>query len=289
MDALRPRTVAELGTHLGYSLFVMAEAAKRLTMDTCIVGIDSWEGDEHAGFYGQEVFDSVKDVADRDYAALVELRRGFFSTIAPTFAAGSVDLLHIDGRHGYDDVAKDFAIFAPKLSDRGVVLLHDTFEFQPGFGVNRFWSEVSSRYPSFNFEHGHGLGVLAVGTGVPPRVLEFLSRASSDPAGARDAYARLGAELSATVALRSLAEERMEVIERLSRLAQERMEVIDRTTRVAEEQHRNIMQITEENRQFAAEVHRLEGVVHELRSSTSWRMTSPVRAASSAIGRFRSR
>ncbi len=55
MDALRPEKVVELGTHKGFSLFVMAEAARRLGLQTLISAVDSWEGDDQAGLYDEDV------------------------------------------------------------------------------------------------------------------------------------------------------------------------------------------------------------------------------------------
>lgn len=269
MDVLRPRAVAELGTHRGYSLFVFAEAAKRLGLETSFVGVDSWEGDDQAGFYGQDVLDTVRSVVDADYPELVQLRQGYFSAVASSFALGSLDLLHIDGRHGYEDVAEDFGLYLPMMSERGVVIMHDTFEFQPGFGVNRFWNEVSTRYPSFNFQHGHGLGVLAVGHEVPEALLDFLVRASTDPQGARDAYSRLGAQLSATASLKTLVEERMEAIEA--------------GYRIARDQNRRIEELTDENARLADQVAALIGAIAQICRSTSWRITAPIRAISSAV------
>jgi hypothetical protein len=113
----------------------------------------------------------------------------------PPPAGTSNDLLHIDGRHGYDDVRADFEVYRGKLSDRGVVIFHDTHEFQPSFDVHRFWGELATTAPSFEFHHGHGLGVLAVGENAPTVVLEFLAAAHSDPDGVRETYHRLGIEV----------------------------------------------------------------------------------------------
>lgn len=52
-----------------------------------------------------------------------------------------------------------------------MVLFHDTNVRSDGFGVWKLWSEVRKQFPNFEFLHGHGLGVLAVGTEVDPRVL----------------------------------------------------------------------------------------------------------------------
>ena len=50
---IKPNLIVELGTHKGNSLFSFAQAIKDLKLDTELHGIDTWEGDEHAGFYGE--------------------------------------------------------------------------------------------------------------------------------------------------------------------------------------------------------------------------------------------
>lgn len=192
LEAMRPRTVAELGTHRGFSLFAFAEFAERLGLDTRIWALDSWEGDDQAGFYDENVYATVRTIAQNHYADRVELVRGYFSDSVSRFEDGSIDLLHIDGRHGYEDVREDYETYLPKLSSRGVVLFHDCYEFREGFGVHRFWDELATRHPSFRFHHSHGLGVLAVGDDVAPAVLEFLAAAERDAEEVRAFYAERG-------------------------------------------------------------------------------------------------
>ena len=57
----------------------------------------------------------------------------------------------------------DFESWAPKLSDRAIVLFHDVAERRADFGVWKLWAELRRDYPSFECEHSHGLGVLQVG------------------------------------------------------------------------------------------------------------------------------
>jgi hypothetical protein len=85
-----------------------------------------------------------------------------------------------------------------------VVIFHDTHEYQEGFGVHRFWEEIASTAPSFEFHHGHGLGVLAPGREVPAKVREFLAAANADPDGVRAAYAEFGRLVAGYAELGSL-------------------------------------------------------------------------------------
>lgn len=191
MDVHRPRTLVELGTHNGFSYFTWCECAERLGIDTRFTAIDSWEGDEHAGFYSQSVYESVIRVNEK-YAERSRLLRGYFAERAADVENDSIDLLHIDGRHGYEDVREDFELYAPKLSARGIVLFHDVTERDNGFGVYRFWEEARTEYPSFTFEHGHGLGVLFVGAEARAPFSDFLAAAEKNGDAIREDYERLG-------------------------------------------------------------------------------------------------
>ncbi|MEO7720502.1 MAG: class I SAM-dependent methyltransferase [Pseudolysinimonas sp.] len=282
IDAARPRTVLELGTHNGFSFFAMAEAARRLGLPTILTAIDSWLGDDQAGFYSEEVFGEVTAIAERDYPGVTRLIRAYFADAAEQIDDGSVDLLHIDGRHGYDDVLADFEGYRSKLSERGVVIFHDTHEFQPTFGVHRLWEELAPTAPSFEFHHGHGLGVLAVGAKVPARVLDFLAEANRDPESVRETYHRLGVE----VAMRA----EVPVLRQL--VADLQAELDARPSSPASSQPA----LEAANASLAAEVRKLKwesaqlsAVVDDYRSSTSWRVTAPLRRLSSTVGSLRGR
>ncbi|MCP4121339.1 MAG: class I SAM-dependent methyltransferase, partial [Bacteroidetes bacterium] len=158
----RPRSIVELGSHLGYSYFCMCQAVVEDKLATKCYAIDTWQGDEHAGLYDEEIYNQVKKENDK-YTSFSTLIRKTFSEALSDIEDNSVDLLHVDGRHYYDDVKEDFESWIPKLSDRALVLFHDTEVYERDFGVHRYWAEISQKYPSFNFQHGNGLGVLFFG------------------------------------------------------------------------------------------------------------------------------
>ena len=200
-ETLRPRCFVELGTHYGYSYFVFCQAIDRLGLGTTAYAIDTWKGDEHAGFYGEDVFQSVAAHNGQRYSGFSTLIRSTFAEDFGYFEDNTVDLLHVDGRHFYDDVKNDFAIWRPKLSENAVVLLHDTNVRERGFGVWKFFDELAAEYPSFEFVHGHGLGIVAAGQQVPPALSLVFEASPATADQVRAAYAALGNALSVRAAV----------------------------------------------------------------------------------------
>jgi hypothetical protein len=189
---LRPGIFVELGTHNGFSYLAFCQAVQRLGGMTKCYGVDTWMGDEHAGFYGEEVFAALNEVHERHYSGFSRLVRSTFDEALPHFGDGTVDLLHIDGRHRYEDVVHDFESWLPKLSDRAVVLLHDINVRERGFGVWQFWRDLQSHYPCFEFAHGHGLGVVRVGRLVAEPVRPLFDSDPQSKAAIAERYAQLG-------------------------------------------------------------------------------------------------
>jgi hypothetical protein len=195
MDAMRPSSVVELGTHTGYSFFAFCQAAKTLGLDTELYAIDTWEGDVHAGAYDNSVHESVRTILERDYPERAHMVRATFDDARPQFADGSVDLIHVDGRHFYDDVRHDVETYLSALSDRGVMILHDIVVHERDFGVHSYWAELQEKYDTFGFTHCNGLGVVAVGPNAPAKVRALVQLKDEGELAelVRAAYARLGA------------------------------------------------------------------------------------------------
>jgi hypothetical protein len=198
MEALGPSCFVELGTHTGVSYLAFCQAAQKLGIETRSYAVDTWRGDEHTGFYGEEVFQKLSQIHDPRYGYFSRLVRTTFDEAVQHFDDGSIDLLHIDGLHTYDAVKHDFETWEPKLAPRAVVLLHDTNVRERDFGVFKLWQGLAEAHAHFEFLHGHGLGVLGLGSGFPP-AMATLFNASKQPRLAsqiRELFARFGAQLS---------------------------------------------------------------------------------------------
>ena len=163
IECHRPRLFVELGTQGGTSYFAFCQAVERLRVDARCFAIETRRGDEETGLYGPEAFEKVEEYNDSQYSGFSQLVRSTFDDALREFSDGTIDLLHIEGLHMAQGVRHDFEAWLPKLSKRGVVVLHDTNARERGPGVFKLFEELRERYPSFEFVHGRGLGVLGIG------------------------------------------------------------------------------------------------------------------------------
>jgi predicted O-methyltransferase YrrM len=196
---LRPRTTVELGTYSGSSFAAFCQAIEACGIEGRCYGVDLWQGDIHMGTFDETLYREISAYVAQAHPGTAVLVRKDFNEAARDFADGSVDLLHIDGTHTYEAVSNDFHTWFPKLSERAVVLFHDTNvtvqnagEAALRFGVRKFFDSVKAGYPHIEFGHCWGLGVLVVGRDAPAPVLDLV-RDSGDPAFAAHFAAKGGA------------------------------------------------------------------------------------------------
>ncbi|MDF3886547.1 class I SAM-dependent methyltransferase [Cupriavidus basilensis] len=160
----RPRLFVELGSHFGDSYCAFCQAIQQVVPGGRAFAVDTWAGDEHAGYYSSHVLDALRSHHDSKYSQFSTLLQKTFDEAVRDFDDGTIDLLHIDGLHTYDAVLNDFTLWSPKMSSRGIILFHDIRVTHGDFEVWRLWAELKERYPTIEFDHSHGLGVLFYGS-----------------------------------------------------------------------------------------------------------------------------
>ena len=156
-----PKIIVELGTHKGTSFWSFCQAVKDGEMDSELFAVDTWKGEEHAGYYSEEIFEEVKAIRKKYYGNIkISLMRKFFDEALDDFKDHSIDLLHIDGFHTYESVKHDFETWLTKMNKEGIVVFHDIFVKERDFGVYKFWEELKNNYITIEFYQSYGLGIL---------------------------------------------------------------------------------------------------------------------------------
>ncbi len=195
IQQVSPKIFVELGTHSGNSYFSFCQAVVAAGLSSKCYAVDTWQGDEHAGRYGEEVFAAVSAYHQEHFADFSRLLRMTFDEAAGCFSDESIDLLHIDGLHSYGGVRHDFERWAPKLAPGAVVIFHDTNVREKGFGVWRLWEELQARYPAtLEFLHSHGLGVLQLDNAPDDKKLEWLQPDSPEKLKLVNYFGALGSQ-----------------------------------------------------------------------------------------------
>ncbi|OQY60180.1 MAG: hypothetical protein B6245_02925 [Desulfobacteraceae bacterium 4572_88] len=204
MQMLCPKIFVELGTHKGDAYCAFCQAAEKLNLDCSCYAVDSWRGDKHAGFYEPEIFEEFREYHEPLYRHFSKFLKMQFDEALACFADKSIDLLHIDGLHQYEAVKHDFYAWLPKMSRKGVILLHDTQVYKNNFGVWKLWKEIKDKYPNFEFTHSHGLGVLGVGESPSHDIMALLNSEEETADWIRSFFSSLGKKITQEDYIRKL-------------------------------------------------------------------------------------
>ena len=193
VESCSPAVFVELGTHSGNSYFAFCQSVVECNLPTKCYAVDTWQGDEQAGTYGEDVFSQVNEHNQHHYGNFSQLIRSTFDEASDYFSEKSIDLLHIDGLHTYEAVRHDFETWLKKLAPGAVVLFHDINVRERDFGVWKLWEELQVEYVNnLSFVHSNGLGVLQLNDAEAGEQIPWLRPDFQDKKLLVDYFAALG-------------------------------------------------------------------------------------------------
>jgi len=149
VDRLKPRTLLEIGTAKGGTLFLLTRVA---SPDALILSLDQpgillggghseWRRKLYQSFAldQQSIWLNRSDSHSPTTLKSVEERLG----------EKNLDFLFIDGDHSYQGVKMDFEMYSPLVREGGMIALHDIAPHtakDKGVGVSNFWNELRNEH-----------------------------------------------------------------------------------------------------------------------------------------------
>jgi predicted O-methyltransferase YrrM len=160
---LNPRSLLEIGTFKGGTLFVLVRACQN---NSVIISVDL----AALSPLRRTVLRTFGGRARKIHFLTADSHSpDTFDSVSKTLQGSLLDVLFIDGDHSYAGVKRDFDMYAPLVRRGGLVAFHDIAEHPPEAQceVSLFWHEVRSRYKHLEIiedrEQGWaGIGVLYV-------------------------------------------------------------------------------------------------------------------------------
>jgi predicted O-methyltransferase YrrM len=169
VERLKPRTVLEIGTSKGGTLFIWSRLAAK---DAHLVSVDMPGGENNWAYptWKQPLY---RKFASRSQT--IDLLRGnsqseeMLATVKEVLRGEKVEFLFIDADHTYEGVKKDYTLYAPLVRSGGVIAFHDiaTHRLITNCRVKQLWDEIKPGTQSLEFvesptQKWGGIGVLFV-------------------------------------------------------------------------------------------------------------------------------
>ena len=163
LEIFRPRRYVELGAHKGVSFFAACQHIRENGKYGEAIAVGQWQEHPQASEH-EYSFETFKSTLDAKFSGTGKFIRGDVSA-ASAFAEQSVDILYVKEPHTFEDLKEIYAAWRGKLTDNGVLILHNTNEYKSNFGGWQFFNNIrDDAWASFQFYHDQGIGILAFGT-----------------------------------------------------------------------------------------------------------------------------
>lgn len=161
----KPKTVLEIGTANGGTLFLFCQASDDYAT---IVSIDLPGGINGGGYPLWKTPLYKKFAKKSQHLHLLRCNSHAESTVEEVkkkSPSNKFDVIMIDADHSYNGVKKDFELYSPLVNKNGIVVLHDIIanRFDPSIKVDQFWQEIKNNYVTQEIVFDRSQGNMGIG------------------------------------------------------------------------------------------------------------------------------
>jgi predicted O-methyltransferase YrrM len=144
----KPKSVLEIGTSLGGTLFVLCRLADPSAI---LISLDLPGGKFGGGYrwFQALLFHHFPSRGQRLHLIRDDSHKlEVWERVADILHNQKLDLLFIDGDHTYQGVRTDFEMYSPLVRTGGMIVFHDIVQHPADLecGVSYFWNEIKARY-----------------------------------------------------------------------------------------------------------------------------------------------
>lgn len=161
-----PKTVLEIGTDKGGTLYLWCQAAA----DDAIIGSIDLSSRRRYSPQRRELYAKFIKTAQQKlhFLPFSSHEQSTVEKAKALFGGKQIDYLFIDGDHTYEGVKSDYIMFSPLVKSGGLIAFHDIKTVRPDCGVREVWEEVTKDMDKANFwEYAENdYGPLGAGIGV---------------------------------------------------------------------------------------------------------------------------
>jgi len=164
--AFKPKTMMEIGTARGGSLFLFSRV---LPENSFILSLDLPGGSFGGGYPFWKIPLYKSFASNSQKIELVRANSHEAKTkdkITEILGERKLDFLFIDGDHTYEGVKRDFELYSSLVKKGGIIAFHDVAHHpaETNCNVDKFWGEVKKKYKHKEFieDKSQGWGGIGV-------------------------------------------------------------------------------------------------------------------------------
>lgn len=162
VQAINPKTILEIGTCNGGTLFIWSNLATECVI-TCDLNKSKIRDELYKSFPPAGSDCEVISLAGDSH------QQTFFEKVRESLNGRTVDFLFIDGDHTEAGVRSDYNMYSPLVRPGGIIAFHDILEKQPvpDNQVYYFWEKIKQSTNTEEFvkdyaQTGFGIGIIHV-------------------------------------------------------------------------------------------------------------------------------